>query len=229
MKIAVLSDAHGNTPAFLQTIKVAKKHGVSKYFHIGDLIGYIPDLEILDAIQTLNIDITFTRGNHEDAILRNIILQEKDDVLKHQILLNLLTEEQRRLLENFRYHVELEIKSGIAHLSHGGPFSPIDGYIYEKDCLKFVHLNYSHIFVGNTHRPFQKQLGNKWIVNVGSCGFPRDIGSEGSFAILDAFSNEVRLIRHTIPNIENVWPQKRLEKIHKSVLENYYRGITTNR
>ena len=223
MKIAILSDAHGNTPAFLTTIEEALRYEVSKFFHIGDLIGYVPNLEILDVIPSLNVEISFTRGNHEDLILRSIFSKEKDEVLNHRLISRIMKKEQREFLENFSPYIEHKTNSGIAHLSHGGPVSPIDGYIYEEDCEKLRHLDYAYIFVGNTHRPFKNKLGSKWIINVGSCGFPRDIGSKGSFALLDTCSGEVELIRFQIPNIEKIWTKKKLKNIHKSVLDNYYR------
>lgn len=228
MIVAILSDTHGNTPAFVKVINVARSYGASKFFHIGDLLGYIPDLEILDVIDSLKLDITFTRGNHEDAIIKKTINQEKDDILKHGLLIKQLTNNQKKFLESFKTFVELQTNSGIAHLSHGGPLSPIEGYVYEQNSEQFINFSYSHIFVGNTHRPFQKQIGRQKIVNVGSCGLPRDNGSEGSFALLDTTHKDVELVRCKIPNLEVVWPKHRLVNIHETVLQNYYRKWNSN-
>jgi predicted phosphodiesterase len=79
---------------------------------------------------------------------------------------------------------------------HGSPWDPLQGYIYpDADLSPFRALPYDFVFMGNTHRPFIKKLGKITVVNVGSCGLPRDRGDLASCAVFDAGSGRCSVHR----------------------------------
>ncbi len=49
--------------------------------------------------------------------------------------------------------------------------------------------------MGRTHRPFIRYEKNVLLLNVGSCGLPRDIGIFASCAIYDPISHSAKIIR----------------------------------
>ncbi len=71
MKIAVISDIHGNYDALVEVLKKAKKEGVEHLLILGDIVGYYyhPD-KILNILTEWSFDII--KGNHEN-ILEDLI------------------------------------------------------------------------------------------------------------------------------------------------------------
>mgnify|MGYP001188504222 FL=1 len=71
MKIAVISDIHGNYDALVAVLKKAKMEGVQHLLVLGDIVGYYyhPD-KILEALSEWSFDIV--KGNHE-YILEGLI------------------------------------------------------------------------------------------------------------------------------------------------------------
>ena len=69
MRIAILSDIHGNLPALQAVLEDAKKQRLDHYFILGDLIGYYYDnrrvIEILNEMPA-----TIIMGNHELLFLQ---------------------------------------------------------------------------------------------------------------------------------------------------------------
>ncbi|MEE4606730.1 MAG: metallophosphoesterase family protein, partial [Desulfobacteraceae bacterium] len=68
MRLAVISDIHGNKEAFHQTLADIKISDVDLTVNLGDSVGYGPEPEaVLSAIQ--NEGIVNLLGNHEKAII----------------------------------------------------------------------------------------------------------------------------------------------------------------
>ncbi len=69
MKIAVLSDIHGNYLALQECLKHAKSQKVDRFLFLGDYLGEFPypqnTMKILYDLQQ-NESCTFIRGNKED-------------------------------------------------------------------------------------------------------------------------------------------------------------------
>ncbi len=68
--IAILADVHGNMPAFKAILHELDKHGVQKYFILGDLVGYGPNpKECIELIRQR--DMFCIRGNHDHYVAYN--------------------------------------------------------------------------------------------------------------------------------------------------------------
>ena len=70
MKIAILSDIHGNSYALEETLKVVKNNNITKIFVLGDLIGYYYVKDILSQLNEFDCEII--GGNHE-VMLKEIL------------------------------------------------------------------------------------------------------------------------------------------------------------
>ena len=223
MKIAIMADTHGNVPAFMKSMNLIHSLGIDKIYHLGDLLGYFPSLEILDVIKQSDFEIICTKGNHEKLIYENKIDKLKDEIYKHSFLRSQMNESQLQDINNYPTYVEVMTKRGLAHLSHGGPDNPVEGYIYFEDAQNYSANEYRYIFCGNTHRSYL-YIGRKTtIVNVGSCGLPRDNGNKGSFVTFDLESLEIVIHRVEIPNMHIELSEVERKQVHPSVLNNYYR------
>ena len=72
MKVAVLSDIHGNYDAFKEVLKKAEQEGVKHLLILGDIVGYYySPQKILKSLSDWSFDMI--KGNHED-ILGSLIL-----------------------------------------------------------------------------------------------------------------------------------------------------------
>ncbi|MFQ5730094.1 MAG: metallophosphoesterase family protein, partial [Waddliaceae bacterium] len=65
----------------------------------------------------------------------------------------------------------------------------------DSDLARFYTLGVDAVFMGHTHRPFINTVGKTLVVNVGSCGLPRDHGELSSCAVFDTDSGECRILR----------------------------------
>ena len=79
---------------------------------------------------------------------------------------------------------------------HGGIRDPLTEYVHaDTDLGNYFDCEFSTVFVGHTHRPFVRLAGATKVVNVGSCGLPRDIGNWSASVIYEPWSNAVTMIR----------------------------------
>jgi len=73
MKIAIISDIHGNLEAFQDVLTDINRSGVDDLISLGDNIGYGPDPEqVIHLIRNRNIPSVM--GNHELAIINHDFL-----------------------------------------------------------------------------------------------------------------------------------------------------------
>jgi hypothetical protein len=81
-------------------------------------------------------------------------------------------------------------------LVHGSPDNPLEGYIYpDGDLSVFDEVPYDAVFMGHTHHPFVSNRHGTLVVNVGSCGLPRDQGDLLALALYDSDENSSEVLR----------------------------------
>lgn len=195
MKIAILSDAHGNKYFFDECLKKINELNVSRIFCLGDMFGYLPDGKyIMRKLREANAIIL--KGNHEAMMCGELPLDPVKDVvyglLKQRALLN---NDDKEFLKSLNVEHEFYLDGQQFLFVHGAPYDALCGYLYENDSEYDWRENYSYIFMGHTHYPYIKKMGHTTFVNVGSCGLPRDIGLEPCFGIYDSDKQEVKIIR----------------------------------
>jgi len=206
MRIAVMSDIHGNLEAFAQSLNDIKRQKIDGIVNLGDAIGYGPQPEeVLNLLEKEGIPNIL--GNHELAVLDKTYrgdfstqaLRALEQTLKY------LTSASIRYLKSIPACRELEG----ALMVHGcPPDSPTD-YLNHMSFPEiketFTSNGFDIAFVGHTHRmmlmgydgkdlqfdPLQQetiQLRSKYryIVNVGAVGQPRDGDPRAKYVIWDS-------------------------------------------
>lgn len=85
MKIAILTDIHGNYPALRAVFSDIDSRGdIEHTYCLGDMIGIGPNSnEVLEEIMNRK-DVTAVSGNHEEAVLK--LLQGKDTLPGHEMI-----------------------------------------------------------------------------------------------------------------------------------------------
>jgi predicted phosphodiesterase len=215
VRIAVLSDIHGNLEAFKSVLRDIDCSGIDRIVNLGDSIGYGPDPEsVLELIQKR--DILNIHGNHEQAILDGKFrLFLKDSVLKSidQTLKYLSSESLSYLRELPKHRVIND-----ALFVHGCPPTSCETYLnfLSFSELETVFKSYKNkiSFAGHTHKlmiikyngekiSFQKfedhpiniDEDSRYIFNVGSVGQPRDHDPRSGYVIWDSTSSSIEAKR----------------------------------
>jgi putative phosphoesterase len=196
MRLGVISDIHGNYVALRACLSALEKEKVDRIFCLGDIIGYLPiGNEVLSII--FKNGITSIKGNHEAMLVGEIPFNSvTDKIYAMTALRNEIDEYYIERIKGLSAQHELELNDKKILFIHGGPKSPLTEYVYENyDMNIFRDLPYDCFFIGHTHLPFIHESPSLSVINVGSCGLPRDYGSLGCCAIYDTDSRSAVIIR----------------------------------
>jgi len=196
--IGILSDAHGNGPAFDRAIVVLKGLGAERFWFLGDAVGYIPSTSVIKSIRKLGAQIQCIRGNHEQMFIENSFNSERDKIYQLSALNTIICPDEKECLASWGISHTEKFGSKSALLVHGSPTDPTNGYIYPDTDLSVFETENDIVFMGHSHYPFIRNYNGKKYINVGSCGLPRDDGRYGSAAIFYPDLGEARVIRFNI-------------------------------
>jgi len=195
MKIACISDIHGNLYALEKALDHIKTLNVDDVIFIGDAVGYIPGIQVLKRLKELKL--LCMMGNHEDMLLNKSYSPQSDKVYQHSKTLQELKEYDLDYIRD--WPTEL-YKENIAFF-HASPLDHLNGYIYPDTELAFQNNlpdNIRYCVIGHTHRPFIRHHNNITFINNGSIGLPRDDGRYGSFSVIDTNNDIAEIIRFDI-------------------------------
>ena len=222
MRYLVISDIHANLEAFETVMAEAKPIGYDKVLLLGDLVGYGADPNaICERVRELKPD-ALIRGNHDkvgsgvespegfNAVARNAIKWTYET----------LTKENREWLAALP--AGPMIVDDTIEICHGTPFDE-DAYVFDDlDALRAMHaarrplclFGHTHVQVGHylSRDQFglataddQRPLGipldeaNRYLVNPGSVGQPRDGDPRAGFGIVDIEAREMTIYRVEYP------------------------------
>ncbi|MCB2148342.1 MAG: metallophosphatase family protein [Deltaproteobacteria bacterium] len=213
MKIAILSDIHGNFEALKSVYADIQENDVDNLVCLGDMIGYGPEPE---AVVNFMVEkgIAGVVGNHELATLEDALLEEMSGDARASILITrtLVTDNtlalirklpRYRILDDMRFVHGMPPDSATTYLTWVG-----DGEIAER--MKAVPQRM--IFVGHTHHPIgysfdaidlevlilqegktRLRRNTRHLINVGSVGQPRDGDARARYVIYDTEADDVDL------------------------------------
>lgn len=222
MRYLVISDIHANLEAFDAVMAEARPLGYEKVLLLGDLVGYGADPNaICERVRELAPD-GLIRGNHDkvgsgvespegfNAVARSAIRWTYDN----------LTKDNRDWLAALP--AGPMIVDDMIEICHGTPFDE-DAYVFDDlDALRAMHaarrplclFGHTHVQVGHylsrdqfglatpdDRRPLTVQLDdtNRYLVNPGSVGQPRDGDPRAGFAMVDTATREVTIYRVEYP------------------------------
>lgn len=203
MKIAILSDAHGNKMYFQKCCRAIEKQKPDRIIFLGDCFGYMQEGEfILSALRRMNAQILL--GNHEAMLLGKIQYgADKEAVYRLKVDRENISDNNLSYLDSLQSSYYEEIDNKKILYVHGRPDNPLSGYLYADDKLYDWGENpYDYIFMGHTHYPYIKRAGTTIYVNAGSVGLPRDAGNAPCFVIFDTQVGKVTVHRVVIDREE---------------------------
>ncbi|MCK4236489.1 MAG: metallophosphoesterase family protein [Candidatus Krumholzibacteria bacterium] len=214
MKVFICSDIHGNVRALDAVLAVYRKEFPCRLLFLGDCIGYGPHPDAcLERI--LNLPrARYIMGNHEWAFLNR-----SERVNLNFLAAQALSWSEDLLMGRFdqvirdRFQMEHETSDYLA--VHSSPFHPerwdyISTYIDADEA--FYNRDFRLCFVGHTHLPavftfkhgekgfndgvpFRLDPDDRYIINPGSVGQPRDMDPRAACCVFDPSEGTIALYR----------------------------------
>lgn len=226
MKIAVLSDIHGNYIALKTVLEEAKRQKVDHLFLLGDQIGYFyRAVEVFELIKEWSYSMI--SGNHERLFLEYLDASElrKNEINKSYGCCFSYYESHfsKALITEIRQLPEQKTieKEGFSFLLCHGSLKDKDKYIYPDTSPKVLEENdlidMDFIFNGHTHYPMVYKGKYSLFVNAGSVGQSRTVGGIANWGIINT-KNGVYIPQNTPYNISEVEKELKFFKEQKEYL-----------
>lgn len=221
MRIGVLSDAHGNILGLNACLGAMKRLGVDKVVFLGDAVGYLPyGAEVCARLADEGAHCLM--GNHEAMVFGLLPRSaESEAVYGHDRFCGNLPTNWRDMVVRNGPRFSMTIDSHRLLFVHASPENPLLGYIRPDDDLSCSEET-DYVFMGHTHRPFQRDHDGVVYMNVGSCGLPRDYGSLLAFAIFDSSTGRAELFRVPI-EVERLISGDGMADVHQDVIRCFQR------
>jgi predicted phosphodiesterase len=205
MRIAVISDIHGNYDALLSVLISIDHSSIDSIVCLGDCIGYGAEPELV--IRTLqDRQIPSILGNHEQAVLEREHLARFNPLARESLLktISMLSETTLGVIKEFPTSMVLHD----GRFVHGFPPDSVTTYSFElspgekrqvlekipESVCFFGHTHELGIIEYDGHTLTESRLDKKKIpilpnyqyaVNVGSIGQPRDGNKDAKYVVWD--------------------------------------------
>jgi predicted phosphodiesterase len=200
MRVAVLCDIHGNSPALEAVLADIEGEGVDAVVCGGDVVGGPFAVEVFDRLAALP-DVRFARGNADRLVLDGVAEHDVDCSVER----DRLGADRLAKIATWPLTIELELDGlGRALVCHAVPSAdePIFTRITPDEVVTelFAGVDAELVVCGHTHAQFDRRLPNGLrIVNAGSVGMPYQ-GRRGAFWALLGPGVE---LRHTEYDVES--------------------------
>ena len=214
MRYGIISDIHSNLEALTAVLAIFKKSSIDQYLCLGDIIDYGADPSpCVELVKSLNPIVVV--GNHEWAFSHPEIIGSFNKYAKKSIVWTLkqVSASQKNYLSSLPLTLEKE-NFILVHSSLEKPenfnyvFTPedlqINFQLLKKKICFFGHSHIPGIYIYDSEERKVRTLpekkvkfknGEKYLINVGSVGQPRDRNPAASFGIYDTEKKTVEIKR----------------------------------
>jgi predicted phosphodiesterase len=197
MKIAVLSDVHGNRPALLEAIADVQAWGPDRVVVAGDIVNRGPrSPECWALVQEMVRERGWLTvlGNHEEYVISHArpdapLAGPQADIQRASLWTYRALGGDVSTLQAMPFSIELPGPDGaIVRLTHASMLGTRDG-VYaqtpDRDLADKIGQPRPTVFcVGHTHQPLVRRLDGMLVVNAGAVGMPFDGDSRLCYARL---------------------------------------------
>ena len=219
MRIALLSDVHGNLPAFRAVLADVEAAEAERVFCLGDLVGYGAQPDGCVALARERCDVCLA-GNHDLVVTGDIDIADFSPSAAAAAIWTRehISDESREYLSG----LEPLAPDGEVGLFHASPRDPVWEYVLSTwqagECMDAMKarvgaIGHSHVAlyfaraegrpVGGAPAPGGTEADiseGEWLLNPGGVGQPRDGDSRAAWLLLDtgAWTAEWRRVEYPI-------------------------------
>lgn len=209
MKIAFISDIHGNAIALENVLKDIKKKSVDKIIVLGDLCYRGPDPKrSIELIRSLDTEVI--KGNADEWVVRGVQKGEVPDKaiemmnLERDWTVSRLEPSDLEYLKNLPTEINLQFANIAINVFHATPNSLFDIVPPHADDetikSKLMSSSDAHIYIyAHIHKPYIRYINGKIIMNTGSVGLPFDGLAMASYATVEI---EEKTIKTSIERVQ---------------------------
>ena len=202
MRVAVISDVHANSHALTAVLTQIDDAAVDAVWCLGDTVGYGPrPNECCEAIRDRADECLV--GNHDLVAIGELEVSDFNDEAAAAAVWTsqVLTQESRSFLEGLEPLARLDD----ADLFHASARDPVWEYVLTDEAARatleltsapLVLVGHSHVALaltldgtevigGVAPAGFEVELKDRWLLNPGSVGQPRDGDPRAAWLLLD--------------------------------------------
>jgi putative phosphoesterase len=202
MKIAFISDIHGNAVALDAVLEDIRCQGADRIVVMGDISYRGPEPKrALELVRGLNTDVI--KGNADEWTVRGVRAGEVPDAylermnLEREWTAGQLDSEDMQYLDQLPTEWSLRVSEQLTiHAFHATPDSLFD--IVKPDAAaeelesKLMRREGTDLYLyAHIHLPYIRYINGKCVANLGSVGLPFDGLPKSSYAIVDADKDAV--------------------------------------
>jgi diadenosine tetraphosphatase ApaH/serine/threonine PP2A family protein phosphatase len=204
MRVAIVSDIHGNRQAFEAVLDAVLASDCREMWCLGDLVGYGAEPDECVALASENAAICLA-GNHDLGVRGAIALEQfsRGAAVAAQWTQRTINDDTRRFLDGLE---PLNVAERVG-LYHASPRDPVWEYVLSplqaELCLDVQPhpvslVGHSHVALSFSRTPGEPATGQtrgpgeeldlrngEWLVNPGSVGQPRDGDPRAAWMELD--------------------------------------------
>jgi predicted phosphodiesterase len=237
MRVAIVSDIHGNRHAFESVLDAIEASDCEEMWCLGDLVGYGAEPDACVELARRHAAICLA-GNHDLGVRGDLPLEQfsRGAALAAKWTQQTITDETREYLEQLE-PMNLDERVGLYHAS---PRDPVWEYVLSSLQADLCLDTQSHriCLVGHSHvaLSFSREVGDaatgqtrddgeelglrsgEWLINPGSVGQPRDGDPRAAWLELD-LDGAVAVYRRTDYDIEGAAAAIRAARLPDSLAE----------
>lgn len=243
MRIAVISDIHGNARALSSVFRDVEAAGVDEVWCLGDTVGYGPRPNECCTLVAQRTTVCLC-GNHDLLALGRDVSPEDfnpEAAAAGAWTASVLDERSRAFLESLRPHAVTQL----AQLFHASARDPVWEYVLGEEAARGTldATDAAIVLVGHSHVPLAVSLldgaleggmapaghevsleEGRWLLNPGSVGQPRDGDPHAAWLLIDVVAGRASF-RRVAYEVAETQAEMLGEGLPASLAERLARGL----
>ncbi|WP_206916238.1 metallophosphoesterase family protein [Alicyclobacillus suci] len=209
MRVAFISDIHGNAVALRAVLEDIEQTGCQEIYVLGDICYRGPDpKECLELVQSVATDVI--KGNADEWVVNGVqrgqVPEQRLMVMRaeQQFTVNQLTTGDIQYLDQLPLTLA-KSTGGIDwfafHATPNDLFAIVQATTEEEIVERqiFGAREAAVYLYGHIHLPYVREMNQRTIVNLGSVGLPFDGIPEASYVVLDFDATRVNINLRRVP------------------------------
>jgi putative phosphoesterase len=215
MKIAFISDIHGNAIALEAVLEDIEKQEIDKIYVLGDICYRGPEPKrSLDLVRSLHTEVI--KGNADEWVVRGVREGEVPEKAlelmntERQWIVEQLEPSDIDYLNSLPTQLNLRFEDVGISAFHATPASLFDVVLPNSDDNQIqsslMHSPEAQVYVyAHIHKPYIRYLNGKVIMNIGSVGLPFDGLAKASYGLVEIEDGHLKTsIRRVSYELERV-------------------------